>query len=248
MDADGTDQAKAFPQTNWSQVRQAGHLSRVGGEQALGTLLDLYRPALKTHLVAARRISPEQAEDVLHDFIKDKVIERALVAGADPQRGRFRTYLLTALDRYLVSALRHDAAQKRAPGGGFVALEDVEHIPLAATGQSAAADVEWARQVILETVRRLQAECEATGHAAAWAMFASRVVQPILHGETPEPYDELVARLGFQTPTQASNALVTAKRMFVRTLRAVVAEYAGDDSAVDAELGELRAILSQAGA
>ena len=71
MGMDGTDEARAFPETNWSQVRRAGHLSQVEGGQALGTLLDLYRPALKTHLVAARRILPEQAEDVLQDFIKD---------------------------------------------------------------------------------------------------------------------------------------------------------------------------------
>jgi hypothetical protein len=53
-------------------------------------------------------------------------------------------------------------------------------------------------------------------------------------------------RIGFKTPLQASNALVTAKRMFERQLRSVVAEYAGDESEVESELMDLRRIFSDA--
>lgn len=43
---------------------------------------------------------------------------------------------------------------------------------------------------------------------------------------------------------QASNALTTVKRMFERTFRAVVQEYAGDERDVDREIAELRKILT----
>jgi hypothetical protein len=57
-----------------------------------------------------------------------------------------------------------------------------------------------------------------------------------------------VEKFGFRSPTEASNALVTAKRMFVRALRAVVAEYARDENGIDREIEELRAILSRGSA
>jgi RNA polymerase sigma-70 factor (ECF subfamily) len=240
------DDPRVFPQTNWSVVRRAAHPSQVWGEEALGTLLGRYRPALKAHLMFAKRIGPEQAEDLLHDFIADKLLHRSLLAGSDPSRGRFRTYLLTALDRYAVSAHRRDAAQKRAPAGGFVALEDFD-VPASDGGPSSAGDVEWARQVIAEALQRTQTECETTGRTNFWGMFDVRVVGPLLRGEPPPAYEELVARFGFQSPLQASNALTTAKRIFTRALHAVVAEYAESEDAVEEELQELRTILSHAG-
>lgn len=238
--------AKAFPPTNWSEVRRAAHPSQVWGEEALAALLSRYRPALKAHLMFAKRFSPEHAEDLLHDFIADKVLRHSLLAGSDSGRGRFRTYLLTALDRYAVSAYRRDAAQKRAPEGGFVELEDFD-VPVGSAEQSSAGDVEWARQVIAEALQRAQIECEATGRANSWSMFEARVVGPLLHGEPPPIYEKLVEQLGFQSPLQASNALTTAKRIFSRTLREVVAEYVESEEAVETELHELRAILSQTG-
>lgn len=244
LDLDGD--IRAFPATNWSAVHRAAHPSQVWGEEALAALLERYRPALKAHLMFAKRLALEQAEDLLHDFIADKVLQHSLLADSDPSRGRFRTYLLTALDRYAVSVHRRDAAQKRAPEGGFVVLEDLD-LPANSASQSSAGDVEWARQVIMEALERTQTECEATGRASFWSMFEARVVGPLLHGEPPPVYEELVEQLGFQSPLQASNALTTAKRIFSRMLREVVAEYAESEEAVEAELQELRAVLSQTG-
>lgn len=245
MNQNPDENLRAFPPTNWSAVYRAAHPSQVWGEQALAALLDRYRPALKAHLMFVKRLTPEHAEDLLHDFITDKVLQNSLLAGSDPSRGRFRTYLLTALDRYAVSAHRRDAAQKRAPEGGFVELEDFD-VPAASVGRSFAGDVEWARQVITEALQRTQIECEATGRTSFWLMFEARVVGPLLHGEPPPVYEKLVERLGFQSPLQASNALTTAKRIFSRMLREIVAEYVKSEEAVETELQELRAILSQA--
>jgi RNA polymerase sigma-70 factor (ECF subfamily) len=243
---DQHDDLRAFPPTNWSAVHRAAHPSQIWGEQALAALLVRYRPALKAHLMFARRLTPEYAEDLLHDFIADKVLRQRLLAESDPERGRFRTYLLTALDRYAVSVHRREAAQKRAPGGGFVELEEFD-LPANDNGRSSAGDVEWARQVVAEALRRTQAECEATGRANFWAMFEARVVGPLLRDENAPPYEELVSRIGFQSPLQASNALTTAKRMFARMLEEVVGEYADSEASVGSELQQLRAILSEAG-
>jgi RNA polymerase sigma-70 factor (ECF subfamily) len=237
-----------FPVTRWSLVARAGGDDPARRLEAMEELLRRYLPALQAHLVIQKRLPPEQADDLIQSFITDKIIQGQLLEQADPQRGKFRTVLLTALDRCIISEFRKQNAQKRAPEAGFVSL-DAEAVQVAAPGGgSAAFDLEWARQIIAEALRRVQAECDATGRAAFWQLFELRVVRPMLEGAEPPPYDELVRRFGFQSPTQASNALLTAKRMFARFLHEVVAEYAGDETLADAELNELRMILAGAGA
>ena len=238
-----TNSPGQFPLTQWSLVARAGGEDPNRRLTALEELLRRYLPALKAHLISVKRLPPEQADDLLQSFIADKIIQGQLLGQADPQRGRFRTILLTALDRYAVSLYRRDAAQKRAPDGGFVALEDFDVAAGGGASVGSEGDVEWARQVIAEALRRAKAECASGGRAACWGMFDVRVVGPLLRGEEPPPYEELIRRFGFESPLQASNALTTAKRIFSRTLREVVGEYANPET----ELAELRAILSQAG-
>ena len=62
----------------------------------------------------------------------------------------------------------------------------------------------------------------------------------MLCGDTPEPYDVLVAQLDLASPSQASNLLITAKRMFVRHLHRVIAETVDTPANVEDELRELQ--------
>ncbi len=78
-----------------------------------------------------------------------------------------------------------------------------------------------------------------------WGVFEVRILAPILQGTEPADYRELVERFGLRSPSQASNVLITGKRMFERVLRSVVAEYARDERDVDEEIGELREILAR---
>jgi hypothetical protein len=70
------------------------------------------------------------------------------------------------------------------------------------------------------------------------------VLGPTLLGAAPARYEQLVGRFGFQSPSQMWNAVRTSKQMFIRALRAVAGEYAGDEEAIDAEIRDLHRILS----
>lgn len=236
---------REFPLTRWSLVDQAARVSREAGFNALTELLNRYLPALRAHLVVMRRMPPDRADDILQGFIAAKVLEGDLVAKADRQRGRFRTYLLTCLERYAVGVIRQETAKKRSPGEGMI--EDIgEHAEtLGAPGLNAEAfDLAWAKEVIAEALRRLRAECERDGKQGHWKVFERRVVLPILEGEGPVSYAELVEQLGFKSPMQASNVLLSAKRMFARTLKGVIGEYVSGEDEVAAEMDELHAILA----
>ena len=106
-------------------------------------------------------------------------------------------------------------------------------------------DIPWARQVLHEAMRRMRTECHHIGRFDIWDVFESRIVAPALEGGDPVDYQTLVNRHRLQSPMQASNLLMTAKRTFERTLRSVISEYADEDQ-IEAEIIDLRQILARA--
>lgn len=248
MSKDAPEDFRGLPATDWSLVAHAGLPSEQTGLESLGELLSRYRPALKAHLVLKKKIPPAQADDLIQGFISTKVLEGGLVSRADPEKGKFRTILLTALDHYVISVIRREGAKKRSPEQGFVSIDDSSDQFGVVQPPPDPFDVAWAHEIIAEALGRVKAECTASGRSAYWSVFDCRVVAPILDGVEPLPYEQVVERFGFRSPTEASNALVAAKRMFVRALHTVVAEYARDKDGIDIEIEELRAILSRAGA
>jgi hypothetical protein len=245
MSNDTPEDFRGLPTTDWSLVAHASLPDEQMGLESLNELLARYQPALKAHLVLKKKFPPPLADDLIQGFLSAKIMEDGLVSRADPRRGKFRTILLTALDNYVISVIRHDAAKKRSPEHGFASLDDSADQLGTVHPPPDPFDVAWAHEVIVEALRRVKTECLASGRSAYWSVFDCRVVAPIFDGVEALPYEHVVERFGFRSPTEASNALVTAKRMFVRALRAVVAEYARDQDGVDREIEELRAILSQ---
>jgi RNA polymerase sigma-70 factor (ECF subfamily) len=237
-----------FPTTHWSLVARAGDEELEARRQALSELVVAYLPALRTHLVYRKGLAAEQADDVLQEFVAQKVLEKNLIAHADRALGKFRTFLLTALDRFLYNWLRHQHLGRRVGGGQRVTIDEVEQECLGREETpSEAFDVSWARQIIQGSLARMRTECEASGRRELWSLFECRVVRPTLEGQPSPSYQELVERFGFSSPSQGSNMLVTAKRMYARALRSVVGEYARDEQDVDDELADLQTILARCG-
>jgi hypothetical protein len=227
-----------FPSTHWSLIFSARAEDSLRRRRALDELLRLYLPALRAHLLYRRRIEPHRAEDLLQGFVARQVLERELLAKADATRGHFRSFLLKSLQNYVFTELgksgpKEVALDLQSPGGAACDVFELE----------------WARQVLQETLRRMREECTRDRATARWDLFLCRVVVPTLTGSQSPPYQALIERFAFRSPEQASNALVTAKRQFERTLRAVIAETenAVDDAQIDAEIADLCRTLQNTG-
>src|SRR3954469_15642013 len=104
-----------FPTTQWSLVVKAGHDPGPAREAAVAALVERYAPALRSYLRTRWRVDEHEAADLVQAFLADKVIEQGLIARAERERGRFRTFLLTALDHFVSNTFRAARAQKRAP-------------------------------------------------------------------------------------------------------------------------------------
>ncbi len=236
----------ALPQTRWSVVARACERESEAWADALDAITRLYRPVLVRHLVSRLSIPPDRAEDLVQAFLFEKLLEQNVIRHATPRKGRFRSFVLKVFGNFVTDQLRQQQAHKRRPSSPDAErLDDLPDLPSGEPPLADAFDVLWARQVLARTVELMREECRSKGRLVLWEVMENRILGPIL-GDTPlMPYDELVARFKLRSPSEASNLLITAKRMFARVLREVVRETVSDDSEVEAEIMELKRILSK---
>ena len=234
-----------IPHTRWSLVARANAGSEHAASKALDELLRMYCPVLKKHLVRDMNFTRHRAEDLVQEFVARKILANNALANADAARGRFRAFLLKSFTNFAVSEIRKDRAHKRAPHNDQeLSLDDSPDLAVSDEPFHHALDLEWARQILAMAVERMRKECKAKNRGDLWEVFTCRVLDPTLRQAPVPSYEQLVQRFGFESPSQASNLLITAKRMFRRALTDTVRDTVADDSQVEAEIQELKAILS----
>jgi len=226
-----------FPSTHWSLIGE--------GRSGLSALFKRYRPAMVAYIARAYQFDSHRTEDMVQGFAASHLVERDLMAKADRNRGRFRALLVTAMDHFVLNLLRDERREKRRPSGGLKALDHVQQQGSRDDDPVRAYEREWARQVVAQAVLRTQQECLAAGRGDLWGVFEQRFLTPLLEGGEVPDYEHLILPLGVATPSQASNLLITGKRMFARLLREVIAEYTQNRDEVEVEIHDLMEILSR---
>ncbi|MGB7160612.1 MAG: hypothetical protein WBD40_21280 [Tepidisphaeraceae bacterium] len=244
MKSPGSSLFESFPQTEWSLVEEAGS-GRAEDQQAkLERLLCRYLGPLRTHLVVGRRINADEAEDLLQGFVCERVIQANLLARVSRERGRFRHYLLAALDHFVVSERRKQRAIQRG-GGRLVVAIDGSASDVAGAVPHDPFERAWAQQVLSLAVMQFRQRCQSVGRDDLWTVFQARILRPVRDGVAPAPYEQLVDRLGLRSASHASNLAVTARRGFTRALRDVIGEYAQDEAEIERELVDLKRIIQR---
>jgi RNA polymerase sigma-70 factor (ECF subfamily) len=238
-----------FPTTHWSEVARAANAGEGVKRAALGKLLLRYLPALRAYLLRSWGQKREDVDDLLQGFVCDRVVADGLIAQVRATRGRFRTFLLAALDNYALHVRRQEQALKRRPKQGFLLMSGAE--PPAPAPRRAPADafeVAWSRQVIADALERMRVQyARDPRREKVWQVFEARVLAP-LRGDSPAPsFESLRATFGLESAAQASNLVVTGKRAFARALWSVIGEYAGDEAEIEAEIRDLWSVIVRAG-
>jgi DNA-directed RNA polymerase specialized sigma24 family protein len=234
---------EAFEATRWSVVLRARDPEEAVARAALSELCRAYWYPL--YGFARRRgCAHHEAEDLAQGLFAD-LIRRESLAGADPARGRFRSFLLGAMKHHMADAHAREAARKRGGGLTFVSLDDgdgeARYAAEAADGASADAyyDRRWALAVLQRAMAALEAEYVGAGKGAHF-----EALRPHLTGSAPEA--DVAARLG----VEAGHLRVLTHRLrrrFAETLRRQVADTVAAEADVDDELRHLLACLGDAG-
>jgi RNA polymerase sigma-70 factor (ECF subfamily) len=192
-------------------------------------------------------LSGDSADDLIQGFVADTVIEQNLLGRAEQGRGRFRSFLLAAIDHYVVGQFRRERAQKRRPARAMLDIADQPNVSSADAEPSWQFTLVWAREVVEEAKRRTEAHCKEVDRPDLWLVFTERVVRPAAENTVPPPHERIAGDLNLGGSKAAANLLVTSKRLFARMLRVVVAEYVADEREIDEEIEDLMRALARHG-
>jgi hypothetical protein len=235
-----TSASSIFPRTDWAELGKTTETD----EARLDRLIRNYWEPLRIFLLTTFPSLADQSDILLQEFAEDKILKKGWLQRADHTRGKFRDFLKTSLRNFILDRLdRVDV--KRPP----LSLDEMPQEPPAAEASSEAFDLTWARTVLDRTLREMEADCKDPSadqprRSQIWEMFRIRLLDPVFNDTAPPPYDELIERFNLRSPTDASNLLLSAKRIFKAHLSRVIKDYAELDSATATEIEALEQFLS----
>lgn len=233
-----------FPPTRPSAIGGVASDDPAERARAFEILVRAYWRPVYTHVRMKWRRSVEDARDATQGFFS-RAFERRSFGAYDPARARFRTYLKSSLDNYVLELSRDAARQKRGGGALQMSLDfDVAEEELSRSGAFDSAsdpdayfDREWTRSLFAAAVAALEASCEKQGKRVYYDVFRSYVLEPELQGASPS-YAEVAKANGISV-SDVTNYLSWARR----EMRAKVLEQLREITANEDELkDEARAL------
>jgi RNA polymerase sigma-70 factor (ECF subfamily) len=244
QDADHADQGgrRIFATTHWSVVLAAGDSDSPPARTALETLCRAYWYPIYVY-VRRRGYGPEDAQDLTQGFFAH-LIAKEHIRLADPQRGRFRTFLLAMLDYYLAQEWSRAHRQKRGGQVQFVSLdqeraEDRYRLePVDNNTPEKKFVQQWALTALQNALAALQSECESQGKAA---LFTE--IRGLLSGESEAGiYSEIAQRLAMNEGA-VRVAVHRLRKRYGELLRQEIAQTVDGAAEVEDELRYLLAAL-----
>ena len=239
----GFEGRTAFTTTHWSVVLAASGNRLSGENSALENLCSTYWYPLYT-FVRRRGYEVPEAQDLTQEFFA-RLLEKDFLSDVDPRKGRFRSFLLAALEHFLANEWRRAHAQKRGGNVAFISLDDEsteEQYRQAAQSNLSAEQLfeqQWATTLLKQALARLCQEYQAAGKGALFEHL-----KVFLTGEKQAvSYAQLAITL--QTTEPALKMAVSRMRQrYGMLLRAEIANTVSNAEEVDEELHALFAALS----
>lgn len=235
--------ASVFVTTQWTAVLTAGRRDTTRARVALEQLCCNYWPPLYA-FVRRQGHSPEDAQDLTQEFFA-RLLARNSFALADPQRGRFRSFLLASLKHFLAHEWEKARAQKRGGRAQVISLDldtaETRCVQPASPGDTPdrAFDRQWALAVLDLVLGRLRKEYADSGRDGLFVGLKDTLIG----GRSEIPYREL----GKWTGMSEGAVKVAAHRLRQRyreLLREEIANTVAGPEQVEEELRQLFAALS----
>jgi len=240
-----------FVTTRWSIVLSCAEsgTDQDKAHKALAELCKIYwRPVFA--FICRQGHSVPDAQDSTQDFFA-KVLKGRLLQGADRNRGRFRSLLLTALQRFLHDEVEKRHAHKRGGDLRFVSWDDwmteaPSHLSIPEQesdkwSPERVFDVRWAATVVERALRRLGDECEKRGRRRVFDVLSS-----CLAAERQDVSYATLARILGLRETAVKPLVHRMRDRYRALLREEVAQTVGGANEIDDELRYLCAALSAA--
>ncbi len=227
--------------THWSVVLVAGKQGTTGAAAALEQLCGTYWYPLYAY-VRRRGYGPEDAQDFTQEFLLRLVTGRALTT-VHPAKGRFRSFLLAALNHFLANEWDKARALKRGGGQSAISLAAAEARYKAEPSEGMSPDRiferEWALALLAQVAARLRQDYHAADKGTLF-----EALQVYLTGERDgPPYRQMAEQLGLNLDA-VKKAVERLRRRYGELLRGEIAHTVSDQAEVDDEIRYLRSVLS----
>jgi len=238
------DRRRGFATTRWTMVLAARDPKAPDGEEALQLLCREYWYPVYAYVRRVGRSSAD-AEDLTQSFFA-RLLEKEFLKAAAPEKGRFRTFLLVALKRFLAKEWHRDHAQKR---GGYSMHLSIDSLRAEERYGAEAAmsipaeelfDRRWALTLIEVTLRRLREEYEAKDSGELFSHL--KVFLMGAKGDVP------VAEAAEAAGISGEHARVMIHRIrkrFREIFRDEISQTVREPSEVEEEIRYLRKVLAR---
>ena len=237
----GQHEGFAFTTTNWSVVLEAQGASPAA-QQALERLCRTYWRPIFT-FIRREGTGPDEAEDLTQEFFA-MLLQRRNFDDVRKEKGRLRSYLLTSLKHFLVSAHRRAVTVKRGKGQQPVPLEElasVKHTEMEPADHLTADRIyerRWALTLMEHVLRRLKDEYDIAGNAALFDLL-----KQLLPDEPGAPSRaQIAAQLGM-TDNALRQAFHRFRQRYQFLLREEISHTVAVASDVEDELRHLITVL-----
>ncbi|MBZ5626494.1 MAG: sigma-70 family RNA polymerase sigma factor [Acidobacteriia bacterium] len=231
-----------FPTTRWTLVVAAGDPHRKEARSALASLCEGYWYPLYAY-VRRRGYAADQAQDLTQEFFI-RVLEGRYLDRADPEKGRFRAFLLTSMKFFLADEADRNRAQKRG-GGTVLSLEfssgedRYQREPAHDETPEWVFERRWALSVLDRVVEKLRNEFVHHGRPEHFERL-----KVFLLGQSDAPYAALAREMS--TSEGALKVAIHRLRKRYRELfRQEIADTVADPGEVESELRFLAAALTR---
>ncbi|MGA3180157.1 MAG: sigma-70 family RNA polymerase sigma factor [Verrucomicrobiota bacterium] len=240
----GTDAppGPAFAATHWSVVLTAARSDTTRARQALEVLCQTYWYPLYAY-ARGRGHDREDAQDLTQAFFA-RLLEKKWIGSADREKGRFRSFLLTAMKRFLADEWDKARAQKRGGGAPLLSLQfdtvetRLSREPADQVTPEQSFERRWVLTLLEEVLKRLRSEYQQEGNAK---LFAE--INPCLVGDRARlPYAQLARKLAM-SESAVKSAVHRLRQRYRKLLREEIAQTVAAPGEVDEELRHLFAVL-----
>jgi RNA polymerase sigma-70 factor (ECF subfamily) len=233
-----------FATTHWSVVLAATRTDTTRARDALAKLCQTYWYPLYAY-VRRRGYSTPDAQDLTQAFF-EQLLERQSLASADPDLGRFRSFLLKSMNNFLASEWKKGMAQKRGGGGTMLSLDlaaaeqrfDLE--PATFASPDKIFEKLWALTLLGEVMDRLEREYEGEGKTDLFAALK----QTLLGLRESQPYAELAPKLGMNE-SAVKVAVHRLRKRYRELIRAEIANTLDRSQDLEAEIRHLFQVLAE---
>lgn len=237
-----------FQTTCWIDVRKARTDDETERKAIIDNLLRKYWKPVYCYL-RHKGYDNEKAKDLTQGFFLEIVLGHELIQKADQTKGRFRTFLLTALGNYVSNVYRKETTKKRMPQGGFVHFDEFHECDLPNISTTATPEevfhYTWASNLLDEAITKVKNECYSNNKDIHWKVFEEKVLAPILTNADTPSLTEICSKYDLDSTSRVSNMLITVKRRFRAVLRRQLQHFVSSEAEVVDEFNDLLEILSK---